>query len=215
MADALLIVGAGGHGKVVADTALEVGHWLRIGFVDDRLWSLQEVAGLPVVGRSVDLPGLVRDWPAAIVGIGDAATRLAVMGQLAALGFSIPTLIHPSAVVSRRASIGTGTVVFAQAAVNSGASIGEACIVNTGATVDHDCRLAEGVHVCPGVSLAGGVTVGARAWIGIGSTVRNGITIGSDAMVGAGSVVVTPVPVSTTVFGVPARARKTRVLSAD
>jgi len=205
MGDGLLIIGGGGHGRVVADAALETGRWPRIAFVDDRAGQLRDVDGVPVIGRLGDLGDLRGHWSEAVVAIGDAGRRLAVQEVLKDLGYSLPVVVHPSAVVSRRATLGAGTVVLAQAAINAGATIGAACIVNTGATVDHDCQLGLGVHICPGVNLAGSVRIGARSWIGIGCAVRDGLSIGSDVMVGAGSVVVRSVPDGVTAFGVPAR----------
>jgi len=123
------------------------------------------------------------------------------------LEFELPVIVHPGAVVSRLAAVGTGTVIFAQVAINAGTSIGSGCIVNTGATVDHDCRLGDGVHIAPGANLAGNVMVRDRSWIGIGSAVLQGTSIGRDVVVGAGSVVLQDVPDAVTVYGVPARVR--------
>lgn len=210
MADVLLIVGAGGHGKVVADAAMEMSCWSRIGFIDDRGEQLQRVAGVPVIGRLADLESLRGDWSAAVVAIGDAPHRLEILQALRELEFELPVIAHPSAVVSRLAAIGSGTVIFAQAAINAGASIGAGCIVNTGATVDHDCQLGDGVHLCPGVNLAGNVVIGARSWVGIGSAVRQGISIGRDVTLGAGAVVVQDVPDEVVAYGVPARPVRLR-----
>lgn len=207
MAEALLIVGAGGHGKVVADAAREMGCWSRIGFVDDRSGHPQEVAGVQVIGGVADLRSLRSEWSAAVVAIGSTRRRLEIMRDMRELKFELPVISHPSAVLSRLITVGAGTVIFAQAAINAGASIGAGCIVNTGATVDHDCQLDDGVHICPGVHLAGNVTVGTRSWIGIGSVVRQDISIGRDVVIGAGSVVVQDVPDAVTSYGVPARVR--------
>lgn len=207
MTNALLVVGAGGHGKVVADSALEMGRWSRIGFVDDRSEHLRQVAGVPVIGRLADLESLRDEWSAAVVAIGDARQRLEILRTIRGLGFELPVIVHPSAVVSRWVTVGTGTVIFAKAAINAGTTIGDGCIVNTGATVDHDCQLGDGVHVCPGANLAGNVIVGTRSWIGIGSAIRQGISIGRDVMLGAGSVVVRDVPDEAMAYGVPARVR--------
>ena len=203
----LLIIGAGGHGKVVADTAQALG-WSDIAFLDDRAADMPPPLGLPVVGTLRDLNARAGDYLHAVVAIGDAQLRLHWSEASRHAGFEVVTLIHPSAAVSRSARLDAGCVVFAQAAVNADARIGMACIVNTGATVDHDCVLGEGVHVCPGVHLAGDVRVGARAWIGIGAVVRQGITIGAAATVGAGAVVIADVAGSSTVMGVPAQPRK-------
>ncbi|MCC7464246.1 MAG: acetyltransferase [Gammaproteobacteria bacterium] len=207
MAEGLLIIGAGGHGKVVADAALEMGQWSRIAFVDDRADEMQSVAGLSVIARIAQIQSLRAQWRDAVVAIGNAALRLDLLRILAGVGFGLPAVVHPGAIVSRWATIGSGSVAFAQSAVNAGAVVGDGCIINTGATVDHDCRLGDGVHVCPGAHLAGDVIVGCRSWIGIGAIVRQSLSIGSDAVIGAGSVVVRPIADGATALGVPARPR--------
>jgi len=205
----LLIIGAGGHGRVVADAARHAGGWSRIEFFDERWPELQSLDGHPVVGNLSQL--LLRAapvWPAGtdlIVALGDNARRLALSHEFAEKGATLATVVHPSAVVSESVKLGAGSVVFAGAVINPGSVIGRAGIVNTGALVDHDARIAEGVHVCPGVALAGGVSVGALAWIGIGSCVIQGVKIGERALVGAGSVVIRDVAPATTVAGSPAR----------
>jgi sugar O-acyltransferase (sialic acid O-acetyltransferase NeuD family) len=202
----LLIIGAGGHGKVVADTALALG-WSGIAFLDDRAPDLPPPLGLPVLGALRELPAQAGGFRHAIVAIGDARLRLSWSQRCREAGLEVVSLIHPAAAVSRFAQVEAGSVVFAQAAINADAHIGAACIINTGATVDHDCRVGAGVHVCPGAHLAGDVHVGEAAWIGIAAAIRQGIRIGANATVGAGAVVVADVPASATVVGVPARPR--------
>ena len=205
----LLIIGAGGHGSVVADAARCTGEWSQIEFFDERWPTLLEHAGHRVAGDLHQLRSRAASvWPGdveLVVAIGDNSKRLALTREFVAGGAHLATVVHPSAVVSASAEIGAGTVVFARAVVNPGCVIGVACIVNTGALVDHDVRLAEGVHVCPGVALAGNVTIGAGAWIGIGSCVMQGVKIGERATVGAGSVVIRDVAPAITVAGNPAR----------
>lgn len=201
---ALLVVGAGGHGGVVADAARAAGRWHAIAFVDDAA-GRESVHGLwPVVGTTRDLEALRSRYPAAIVAIGEARRRLGLLDRLAALGYERPAVVHPAAVLGSLVELGAGTVVMAGAVVNIGARLGAGCIVNTGATVDHDCRLADGVHVCPGAHLAGEVEVGAGTWLGIGCCVRQCLRIGAGVVVGAGAVVVRDVGDGRTVAGVPA-----------
>jgi sugar O-acyltransferase (sialic acid O-acetyltransferase NeuD family) len=202
----LLIIGAGGHGKVVADTALLLG-WNNIGFLDDRAATLQSPLGLPIVGTLADLAAQRPRYSSAIVAIGNATLRLELTDRCRNAGLEVISLMHPMAYISRFASIGAGCVAFAQSAVNADARIGAGCIVNTGATIDHDCVIGDGVHVCPGAHLAGAVNVGDRSWIGIAATVRQGISIGRDATVGAGAAVVADVADASTVVGVPAKHR--------
>lgn len=198
----LAVLGAGGHGRVVADAALAEG-WDEVVLFDDgagRTSGPWSVAG----NRSVLLDRL-GDFDGVAIGIGDNAARRTAIQQLSDAGARLARVIHPRATVSPHAEIGVGSVVFAGAVVNIGARLGRAVIVNTGAVVDHDCVLADGVHVAPGAHLAGGVVVGAESWIGVGAAVREYMTIGARVMVGAGAVVVKPVADGLTVAGVPAR----------
>jgi len=202
----LLIIGAGGHGKVVADTALLLG-WENVAFLDDRAATIGLPLGLPVVGTLGELAAQRRAYSCAIVAVGDAKLRLELTERCRRSGFEVVSIVHPMAYVSKFASIGAGCAAFAQSAINAGVKIGDACIVNTAATVDHDCLIGHGVHICPGAHLAGDVRVGDRSWIGIAATIRQGITIGRDATAGAGAVVVADVADGSTVVGVPARKR--------
>jgi sugar O-acyltransferase (sialic acid O-acetyltransferase NeuD family) len=202
----LLIIGAGGHGKVVADAALSAG-WGEVAFLDDRGAGQVDPLGLPIVGPTHELASYSARFGSAVVAIGNAARRLELQESCERAGFVIATVIHPTAAVSRFAKLGAGSVVFAQGVVNAGASLGRACIVNSGATVDHDCELGDGVHVSPGANLAGNVRIGARTWVGIGACVRQGINIGRDSMIAAGAAVIADVPDSATFMGVPAKLR--------
>ncbi|HVC02259.1 MAG TPA: acetyltransferase [Steroidobacteraceae bacterium] len=202
----LLIIGAGGHGKVIVDTALVLG-WTNLAFLDDRADALGSVLGVPVVGKLINLAEFAPAYRHAVVALGEAKRRLAMTQRCRETGLGLVSLIHPTAYVSRFASVGTGCAVLAQSAISAGARIGVACIVNTGATVDHDCAIGDGAHVCPGAHLGGNVRVGDRSWIGIAASVRQGITIGSDVTVGAGAVVIGDVTDGATVIGVPAKER--------
>lgn len=202
----LAILGAGGHGRVVADCAECLG-WSRIVFFDDNPGA-QTPGPWELAGTGADLLASVADFEAFIVGIGINRIRLERQHALRAAGGTPATLIHPAATVSRQAEIGAGSVVFAGAVVNVGALVGQACILNTGCGIDHDDQLADGVHVSPGAHLGGGVSVGEASWIGIGASVREGISIGRDVQVGAGAVVVADVSDGLTVVGNPARDMK-------
>lgn len=200
----LLIIGGGGHGKVVSDTAVEQGDWERIAFLDDRYPTLGEVIGWPVVGTLAEAGNFRADFVDAVIAVGDNLRRLELLGMVRELGFNLPVIYHPGAVISRSASIGAGTVLFAQSAVNAAAKLGEGCIINTGATIDHDCAMADGVHVSPGAHIGGGVHVGRASWIGIGACVRELTVIGAHTVVGAGAAVVQNIPDGVTATGVPA-----------
>jgi len=200
----LAIVGAGGHGSVVADAALAAG-WESVVFFDDAWPDLTSVGPWTVAGRSADLVRDATRFAGVVVAIGENAVRLAKLRELSGRGVAIVSIVHPSAVVSPHAVLGAGCVVFAGAVINPFAQLGAGCIVNTSASVDHDCRLADGVHVSPGAHLGGGVTVGESTWIGMAASVKQCVRVGERVVVGAGAAVVADVPDGLTVVGVPAR----------
>ena len=202
----LAILGAGGHARVVADTALEAG-WREVAFFDDRYPELATTGPWLVSGAASDLFADVTAYDGVIVAIGDNAARLRLYRRLDDAGAALTSIVHPRAWASARSEIGSGTVLCAGAIVNVGARLGKACIVNTGATIDHDCDLGDGVHVAPGAHLSGGAVVGALSWIGVGATVRQGATIGGETMIGAGAVVVSDIPDGVVAVGCPARPR--------
>ena len=195
----LAILGAGGHGRVIAESAVSSG-W-TVSFFDDAL--VGQVDGLPVAGKAADVVDAQLDG--AIVAIGNNRVRLAWIEQLRAAGMRIVTIADPSSQVSKSARIGDGCFIARGAIVGTGAVLGSGCIINTAATVDHDCRLADGVHISPGAHLSGGVEIGEASWLGTASAVRNNITIGSDVIVGVGGVVVSDIGSGQTIVGVPAR----------
>lgn len=201
----LAILGASGHGKVVADTALQAG-WREVVFFDDAWPQLKANGCWPVVGTTRDLLARVSEFDGVIVGIGNNRIRLAKHLDLAAAGARMATIVHPHATVSRFATLGAGSVVFAGAVIQVDCQLGEACILNTHAAVDHDCQLADGVHICPGVAMAGLVHVGDASWVGIGASVKQLVHIGCDVTVGAGAVVVDNIADGLTVVGNPAKS---------
>jgi sugar O-acyltransferase (sialic acid O-acetyltransferase NeuD family) len=205
----LVVFGAGGHGKVVADVARSVGCVVEL-FLDDR----EELDGSSIW----DVP--VRAWARflaesrapgdAALGIGDNSARERCAQRLDAAGLALPPLVHPRATVAASARLGPGTIVMAGAIVNPDAELGPGCIVNTGAIVEHDCVLGPWVHISPSAALGGGVRVGVRAHVGLGAVVLPLVAVGADARVGAGAVVRADVRDGDTVVGVPARALPAR-----
>lgn len=199
----LLIIGAGGHGQVVADTATEMGSWEKIAFLDDNRNGY--LLDWPILGKIELAKELINEFADLAVAFGDNRKRLELLLYYRERGYRLPAIIHPTAYISKKASIGAGTVAFAQTAVNAGSQVGIGCIINTGATVDHDCMLSDGVHLSPGVHLGGDVRIGRNSWLGAGTSVKNGITIGENVTVGAGSVIIKAIKNNVTVVGVPGR----------
>lgn len=208
MNKSLLIIGAGGHGRVVADAATLSGVWNHVAFLDDRYPEIVNSDDWPVVGKVTELSVVAPQYTGVIIGVGNNLVRLDLQKRTRDIGIRIATVIHPSATISGKTKVGEGSVLFANTVVNIGTSLGEACIINTAASLDHDNQLGNGVHVSPGVHLAGNVSVGSRTWIGVGSSVAHEISIGADVTIGAGSVVTKNIEDNVTVVGNPARVLK-------
>ena len=203
----LVIVGAGEHGRVIADLARAAG-WEIAGFVepvasdDDRARS---VSGVPVIG-SLDAPAGWRDRATAFAAaLGDNRRRAAAWDRCTELGLRPATLVHPTAILLGGAVVQEGGQVCAAAVVGVDAVVGGNAIVNTAATIDHDGRLGRHAQVGPGAHLAGRVTVGEGAFLGTGTVVIPGCEIGPWAVVAAGATVIDDVPEGARVAGVPAR----------
>ncbi|WP_423840102.1 acetyltransferase [Vibrio mytili] len=198
------ILGASGHGKVVAEIA-ELNGYTSIEFFDDRWPELQNVEQWKVKGDSETLLKVASRFDLTVIAIGNNKVRLEKQKQLSIFGAKFSVLEHPRATISPYSQLGVGTVVMAGAVINPFVQVGEACIINTASTIDHDCSLANGVHVSPGCNIAGGVVVGEGGWLGIGSQVKQLISIGTGVTVGAGATVVNHVPDFQTVVGTPAQ----------
>lgn len=204
----VVIWGASGHARVVADIVILEGRFTLAGFIDDLDTQPRQFLGLPVFGGREALERLkVEGVSHMLFGFGNCEARLKLSTVVRDEGFLLARAIHPQAVVAGDASIGEGTVVAAGAIINPGSRVGANVIINTKASVDHDCEISDGAHICPGVTLGGSVKVGAAAWVGIGSVVRDHIEIGAGALIGAGSVVVRNIPEGVLAYGVPAKVQ--------
>ena len=201
----LVIIGAGGHGRVLAECA-QAAQLELVGFVDDNAALAGTFQlGLPILGTIAALEKKLILGDGILLGIGNSAFRLRLVHLFRAAHFIVPTLFHPRAWVSPSTICGAGTVVMANATVQTGCRLGAGVIINTNASVDHDSVIGDGVHICPGVHLAGNVTVGDGTLIGIGASVIPGIRIGKGCVVAAGAVVIRHVPDGQRVAGVPAQ----------
>lgn len=196
------IIGASGHGKVVADIARKMGYE-EIVFFDDNQ-EVNHCGVYPVVGATKDILQHNCD---AFVAIGNPGVRSRLMEQLEQSQKTLPVLVHPNAVVAEDVQLGLGTVVVAGAVVNPGAKIGKGCIINTCSSVDHDCVIGDYVHVAVGAHVAGTVQIQHHTWVGAGTTVSNNVNICANCMIGAGAVVCKSIMEEGTYVGVPAKKK--------
>lgn len=195
----VIIIGAGGHGKVIADIVEKSGDKI-CGFLDDGTIT-KEIFGYPVLGKTEETNKFLdKEF---FIAIGNNAVRKKIATENPELKFY--TAIHPSAIISKGAEIGIGTCVMAGAIINADAKIGKHAIINSGTVIEHDNALADFVHVSPGAVLCGTVSVGECTHVGAGVTVKNNISITSNTVIGVGAAVVKDIEVSGTYCGVPAK----------
>lgn len=203
----LIIVGAGGHARVVLDAAIEAGYEV-IGLVDeDDALHGTEIFGVPVIGDDNVVRNYGIDDVRLIVGIGSTENtrmRQRAFKTFKALGYDFAVIKHPSAHISRNTELGEGVVVMAGAILQAGSRVSDNVIINTGAQLDHDADIGAHTHIAPGAVLSGNVSIGANTHIGCGATIIQGVIIGNGAVVGAGSVVLRNVEDSEMVVGNPA-----------
>lgn len=198
----LIIVGASGHGKVVADIAMKMNRWERIVFLDDDI-SIKKLIGLDVVGTTIEAIKY-KDKADFFVAIGNNEIRKKIQENFIAQGLNIVTLVHPNVVIGTEIEIGIGTVIMAGVVINSSTQIGNGCIINTCSSVDHDNEIKDYVHLSPGVRTAGNVKINHTTWLGIGSVVSNNIYICEECKIGAGALVIKNIIKPGTYIGVPA-----------
>lgn len=202
----LIFLGAGGIAIVAAEIAKLQGFEIA-GFLDDNSEKHgTQFCGAPILGSREMLPGLRQQGISlAVVALGSCSPRLQLANKALSDGFTLPNLIHPSAIVSREARIAHGAIIMPGTIVNAGTRIGAHIILNTAASVDHDCTIGDAVHIGPGSRLSGLVRVGSGTYIGVGSIIRESIQIGSNVLLGAGSLVLRDIPADVVAYGSPAK----------
>lgn len=195
---AIIVYGAGGHGKTVIELIMAAGGFRIHGVIDDDPQVVGQVAGIPVLGGAEKLPELwsqgIRQAANAVGGIGDIDVRVRVFEKLSQARFSCPSLIHPRSFVEKSAQVADGSQIMPLAYVGSEAKVGFGCIVNTGSILSHDCVVGEYSNIAPGAILAGEVKLAPRVLVGMGVTVNLRVEIGEGARLGNGSTIKDHVP---------------------
>jgi len=191
----LIIIGGGGHAKVVIDACLAGGEYDLHGIIDQKLEVGTKVLGVPVLGTdnilSKIFAGGVKNAFIGVGSIGNCEARRTIYENLKNIGFNLPVIIHPKAVVAQDVTFGEGTFVAASATINPGTEIGKNVIINTSSSVDHDCRIGDFVHIAPGAVLCGTVTVGGETHVGTGVSITQSVVIGKGCFIPAGKLVKT------------------------
>lgn len=204
----VIILGGGGHAKVLID-ALLASSVVIAGVVDpDPVLAGTKILGVPVLGGDK----VVNEYPPSKIqlvnglgSVGLPANRQRLFERFKEMGYDFATVVHPSAVIASDVVLGEGAQIMAGAVIQPGSLIGINSVINTRASVDHDCIIGDNVHIAPGVTISGGVKIASGSHIGTGATVIQGISIGSNAVIGGGAVVVCDIPADVTAFGVPAK----------
>ena len=204
----IILIGGGGHCKSCIDVIEAEAKFKIAGIVDVKEKAGQKVLGCKIIASDENLPELAKEFKYFLITLGQTKSpilRIEKFNLLRQLNVMFPTIISPSAYVSKHAKVGEGTIIMHRVVVNADANISKNCIINTGVIIEHDCLIDDHVHISPGAVLSGGVSVSKGSFIGTGATVLQGIKIGRDVIVGAGAVVTNDVENDRTVKGVPAK----------
>ena len=207
----LIILGSGGHSKVVGETALENKNINEIAYLDDKFskknFFQNNSYNNKVIGKIDDIftSSIRNKYELGFVAIGDNLLRKTLFEKLINLGYTCPNLINSKASVSPTALVKQGVAILANAVIQPEVQIGLGTIINTSAIVDHESLISEYTHICPGVNIAGQVKIGSNCFVGIGSSIIQNITIGNNVIIGAGSLVINDIPSNSKAYGVPAK----------
>lgn len=205
----LLLIGGGGHCGSVIDAVLSGNRFHELGIIDSRS---DNSVGIPVVGCDADLPYLFEQgWSHAFISlgsVGDPSVRRKLFHVIREIGFVIPTIIDPSAIIAKNVNLAEGIFIGKRVVVNANVSVGTAAILNSGAIIEHDCQIGEFAHISPGAILCGDVHVDPNAHVGAGAVIKQQIHIGANTVIGAGSVVLRDIPEGKVAYGNPCRVVK-------
>lgn len=204
MAHRLLIIGTGGHGKAVLGCVVSLGYFGTIEFATN-IDEFEPISHYRILDeRSITFQDIAARYDGVVVAIGDNHTRLKKIKEFVAAGVALPSIIHPSAVVSEFAQVGYGSVVMAGAVVNPFAQVGNGCIINTGAIVEHDCLIEDGAHLSPNSAIGGGSSVGACSWLCIGSNMADHVKLAANSVLAGGSCLIHDASIQGLYAGAPA-----------
>jgi len=208
----IILVGGGGHCKVVIDALLQQDKYDIVGIIDLQERVGNKISGIPIIGADSELENYykkgIRFSLITTGSIGNPNLRIKLFNLAKKIGFEFPNVVHPNATVSKSAEIGKGNYIAPGVIINSGSIVGNNCIINTGALIDHDCRIGDFVHIAPGVVVSGGVDIGKYSHIGTGSSIIQNLKIGKNTIIGAGSVVVKDIGDNIVAYGNPCKKRK-------
>ncbi|MDX1811591.1 MAG: acetyltransferase [Gammaproteobacteria bacterium] len=210
MSKPVIILGAGGHAKVIIDILL-VQQCQIIGITEAGYQRHSQVLGIDIIGGDEAVAKYQPQDVLLVNAVGMlpySDRRLQLYKKFKQQSYHFKSAIHSASVIANETQLAEGIQVMAGAIINPGVVIAENCIVNTGAIIDHDCNIGSGVHIAPGATIGGGVVVGDNTFIGMGAVILNGIKVASNSVVGAGAVVTADVPENVTVAGVPAKRIK-------
>jgi UDP-perosamine 4-acetyltransferase len=209
MKEKIILIGAGGHARVLIDLIRLSGLYEITGIIDAQLKVGEIVSEISVLGNDDNLGELYsQGLKYAIIAVGsikDNFKRRVLYERTKEIGFSVPCLFHPKAIIAGNVQLLEGAQIMAGAIIQTNSSIGENTIINTGAIAEHDCQIGMHVHICPGATISGGCNIGAGVFVGAGATVIQGLSIGNNSVVAAGAVVISDVPDNAEVMGVPAK----------
>jgi len=209
----IVLIGGGGHCKVVISILKKLDNFEIAGIVDNYKAKVL-ISGIKIIGTDDDLKDIYKSGiHNALITVGsteDNTKRYRLFNMVREIGYKFPVIISPEAIVDESVKIDEGTVIMPGCIINIGSSIGKNCIINTSAIIEHDCKIGNHCHIAPGVHISGVVNIGELSFIGIGATIIQGITIGKNVTIGAGSVVIKDIPDNVIAVGSPTKIIKSK-----